>query len=85
MMPYLSISLFDTKLIGLDVSNLAQPIFGSGSQSYEGYWVSIEDHPLSVSWEEYPMYSWLDKSMASVIRIEIERVLWENLIRTRLD
>ena len=36
-MSYMSASLFDTGLIGLDVSDLAQPVFGSCSQLYEGY------------------------------------------------
>ena len=44
----MSASLFDIRLIGLDVPDLAQPVIGSGSQPYEGYRVSIEDHPLSV-------------------------------------
>ena len=33
----MSAPLFDTRLIGLDVPDLAQPVFGSGSQPYEGY------------------------------------------------
>ena len=45
----MSTQLFDTRLIGLEVSDLAQPIIGSGSQPYEDYRVSIEDHPLSMS------------------------------------
>ena len=84
-MPYMSTPLFDTRLIGLDVLDLAQQIIGSGSQPYEGYWVSIEDHPLSISWEEYPMCSCSDKSLARVIRVERERVLRENPIRARLE
>ena len=36
-MSYMSTPLFDTRLIGLDVLYLAQPIIGSGSQPYEGY------------------------------------------------
>ena len=35
--PYMSVSLFDTRLIGLEVSDLAQLIIGSSSQPYEGY------------------------------------------------
>ena len=33
----MSIPLFDTGFIGLKVSNLAQPVIGSGSQPYKGY------------------------------------------------
>ena len=36
MMPCMSTLLFDTKLIGLEVPNLAQLIIVSGSQPYEG-------------------------------------------------
>ena len=36
-MSYMSASLFDIGLIGLDVSYLAQSVIGSGSQPYEGY------------------------------------------------
>ena len=34
---YMSAPLFDTGLIGLDVLDLAQPVFGSSSQPYKGY------------------------------------------------
>ena len=34
---YMNASLFDIGLIDLDVPDLAYPIFGSGSQSYEGH------------------------------------------------
>ena len=33
----MSTSLFDIRLIGLEVSDLLQPVIGSGSQPYEGY------------------------------------------------
>ena len=36
MMPCMRTLLFDTKLIGLEVPNLAQLIIVSGSQPYEG-------------------------------------------------
>ena len=32
----MSTPFFDTRLIGLEVSDLAQPIIGSGSQPYKG-------------------------------------------------
>ena len=34
-MPYMSTSLFDIKLIGLEVLDLAQPVIGNDSQPYE--------------------------------------------------
>ena len=33
----MSAPFFDTKLIGLDVPNLVQPVIGSDSRPYEGY------------------------------------------------
>ena len=36
-MSCMSAPLFDTRLIGLDVSDLAQSIIGSGSQPYDDY------------------------------------------------
>ena len=36
-MSYISTLLFDTTLIGLEVSNLVQLVIESGSQPYEGY------------------------------------------------
>ena len=36
-MSCMSAPLFDTRLIGLDVPDLAQSVIESGSQSYEGY------------------------------------------------
>ena len=36
-MSYMSATLFDIRLIGLYVLDLAQSIIGSGSQPYEGY------------------------------------------------
>ena len=33
----MSASLFDTRLISLDVPDLAQSVIGSGSQPYKGY------------------------------------------------
>ena len=33
----MSTLLFNTRLIGLEVSDLAQSVIGSGSQPYEGY------------------------------------------------
>ena len=33
----ISTPLFDIRLIGLEVPNLAQPIIGSGMEAYEGY------------------------------------------------
>ena len=66
-MSCLSTPLFDTRLIGLEVPDLAQSVIEIGAQPYEDYWVLIEDHPLSVSWEEYLMYSYLDKSLIRVI------------------
>lgn len=41
-------TLCDTKLIGLEVPDLARSIIESVSQSYKGNWVSIENHPLSI-------------------------------------
>ena len=45
----MSAPLFDTRLIGLTIPDLVQLVIGSGSRPYEGYLVSIEDHPLSAS------------------------------------
>ena len=81
---YMIILLFDTRLIGLEVSDLTQPVIGSGNQTYKGYWVSIKDYPLFVSWDKYPMCFYSGKSLIKVIRIEIKKVLRENLIRMRL-
>ena len=36
-MPCMSAPLFDTRLIGLAVSDLVQLVIGSGSRPYEGY------------------------------------------------
>ena len=36
-MSCMSTPLFDTKLIGLAISDLVQLVIGSGSQPYEGY------------------------------------------------
>ena len=36
-MSYMSTPLFDTRLIGLEVPNLAQSIIESGNQPYEDY------------------------------------------------
>ena len=36
-MSCMSTPLFDTILISLEVSDLVQPVIGSGSQPYEGY------------------------------------------------
>ena len=36
-MSCMSTTLFDSRLIGLEVLDLAQPIIESGSQPYEGY------------------------------------------------
>ena len=36
-MSYMSTLFFDTKLIGLEVSNLVQSVIGSDSQLYKGY------------------------------------------------
>ena len=36
-MSYMSTPLFDTRLIGLEVLDLAQPIIGNNSQSYDDY------------------------------------------------
>ena len=34
---YMSTPLFDTRLIGLEIPNLVQPMIGSGNQLYKGY------------------------------------------------
>ena len=36
-MSCMSAPFFDTRLIGLDIPDLVQPVIGSGSQSYKGY------------------------------------------------
>ena len=46
---YLSTLFFDTGLINLEISNLVQTVIGNDSQPYEDNWISIKDHPLSIS------------------------------------
>ena len=36
-MSYMNTLFFDTRLIGLEVPDLAQPVIGSGSQPYKDY------------------------------------------------
>ena len=69
---YMNTQLFDIGLIGLEVSNLAQLVIKSDSQSYEGNYVLTEDHPLLVSSKECHMCSRLGKSLDRVVRIERE-------------